>query len=214
MRLAVLFLVLELCALPGNRAAAQTYLGFIAGPTFADLNGSLVQDSDGAYGVLLGADLEVVLSRTWLLDAEIMWIQKGVSNVPFGTELIDFRNAYIEVPLTVNLLFPIARGLWSVGPYLGAAIGYNLTCNFRFEGESEYTGCEDDTPGGTARSLDVSIPIGIAFRRSYPGGFRLSLEVRYYQGLLNALDAGGQSARNRVLAVLFSFSPPLTDANR
>ena len=212
--LALVCVALGVCAIEVKHADAQTYLGLTAGPTFAGLHGGLVSEADGAYGVLVGADLQVEIGRSVVFDAELQWIQKGVSNVPLDGEIVDFRNAYIEVPITFNLLFPIGSGGWSVGPYAGGAVGLNVNCDFRFEGESAYRLCQDDTPGGDAKNFDVSIPMGIAFRRSYPGGFRLSLEVRFYQGLINALDVAGQSARNRVLAMMFSFSPPLIDAGR
>jgi hypothetical protein len=207
-----LALAAALAALPGlgpTAAAGQTYVGLAAGATIARMSGSLVERADVAFGAQVGLDLEIAASPNWLIDAEFMYVQKGVSNVPRGSDLVDFRHSYLEAPITVNRLFGILGGRWAVSPYLGAAVGLNQGCGVRSLGEFEYSDCNETTPGGTARRLEVSLPLGLALRRRYPGGARLAFEARYSLGLTSVLETTGQTARNGVLALLFSFALPL-----
>lgn len=209
-RLRSVYVLLALSGVAVPPVAAQPHIGLTIGPSYATLSGSLIDSSKGAYGVHMGLNFEHDYGSRWLLDVELAYSQKGVSDTPFDGEILDFRHNYFELPITLNRLFQISGGPWAVSPYAGVAVALNLDCGFRYEGESEYTDCEEGTPGGNAASYDIGIPIGVGLRRRYPGGSGLGAEIRYTFGLRNAFDQEGQTARNGSLQVLFSFVIPLT----
>ncbi len=194
-------------------AYAQTYIGLTAGATVAAMTGGLIERADVAFGAAVGANFEWQPWQDWMIDGEFLFTQKGVSNVPEGFDRIDFRQTYLEMPVTLNRVIPIRRSGWYVSPYLGVAAGINRGCDIRSEGESEYEECTDTTLGGTATTFEFGIPLGVALRRVHPGGSRLAFEARYALGLTTVLDAAGGSARNSLFTFLFSFALPLGRAN-
>lgn len=213
-RLAIGVAVLGLSMSLASPARPQAYVGLTGGATVATMIGGLIDRADVAYGAVVGLNLELEPWSRWLIDMEFLFIQKGVSNVPDGADEVDFRHTYLETPVTLNRLLPIANSGWSVSPYLGVTAGLNRGCDIRSQGEFEYADCEDDTLGGTASRLEVSVPVGVALRRSHPGGSRLAFEIRFSQGLTRVLDATGGSARNSVFACFFSFALPLGRGDR
>ncbi len=188
---------------------AQPHLGLTGGVTYATFSGDLVERADGAYGSFLAGNFEWWLGA-WVLDAEFGVMQKGVSNLPLGADLLDFRLEYLELPVTLNRVFRFGRG-WGVAPYAGVSFALSSGCGFRFDGQSAYEDCGEETPGGNTKAWDLGLPVGFAFRRTYEGGSRLSLEVRYAFGVSGALDVEGRAARNNVLTVLLGFAVPLVN---
>lgn len=190
-------------------AAAQSHIGLVIGPTMANLAGDLVESSDIAWGVFVGLNYELELGEDWQLDAEFGLSQKGASRVPTADGPIDYNLSYIEVPVTINRLFWIADGRWAISPYLGLAAGMATSCGVRPSGEFDYTDCDETTPGGAYEKLDLSVPIGVAFRHRYRGGSAMAVEARYSVGLSAVFDTGSGTARNNVATVMFSFVFPL-----
>lgn len=206
---ALLAAAVVVCLVPARPAAAQSHIGLVVGPAMASMSGDLVQSSDIAWGVFVGLNYELEFGDDWQLDAELGLSQKGASRVPTSGGPVDYNLSYIEVPVTLNRLFWIADGRWAISPYAGIAAAMATSCGVRPSGEFDYTDCDETTPGGAYADLDLSVPIGVAFRHRYRGGSAMAIEARYSLGLSDVFEIDGRTARNNVATVMFSFVLPL-----
>ncbi len=195
-------------------AVAQVSVGFTGGVTWSGMTGSFVDGSGRELGSVIGLNAEYQIGRLWVLDAEFNLTQKGADDLrlPTSAELIDFRHKYLEVPILLHHVFRLPGGRFAVHPYAGGAVGLNVGCDLRYEDSFTFEPCEEATPGGLGRRVDASVVIGVAFRRRFGGLSTISLESRLSLGLTTVSEeahAGGLSARNNVVHVLFSFGLPL-----
>lgn len=209
-RTGLLLLVLAAgLALPRS-ARAQWQIGFQGGPTVSTLSGSFVDAADPVLGGTVGIDLERWLGPGWVIDVDVALVQRGAGDLPAGSRLVDFRLSYLEAPITVGRTFPLFGGGWRIGPYAGAALSWLSSCGMRFQGQHDYMDCVEERPGGEPSRLDPSVPVGVALRHRYPGGSRISVDVRYSYSLSSALTPGDLSARSHLLQVVFGFTLPLS----
>lgn len=194
--------------------SAQWHVGIQTGGTIGTLSGGFVERADIAYGATIGADVEYWFAERWVIDADLVLLQRGASNIPHDADVVDFRFNYLETPLMVGHAFPILGRRWAVSPYAGLSAGWISDCGVRFEGQSHYMKCEEGNPGGPVTKIDVNVPFGVAFRHRYPGGSRLTLDLRFAVSITPVLQPDGREARSRVLQLLFSFVLPLSEENR
>lgn len=194
--------------------AAQLHAGLQSGITVSGFEGGLAEGADPVLGGTFAIDLEYWLGPRWVLDVDVGLVQRGAGNLTIRGDTVDYRINYLEVPVMLGHAFPISGGRWHLAPYIGAALSRVSDCGVRFEGEWRYGDCGDQTPGGRSTRFDVSVPLGVAVRHRYPGGSRLSFELRYSESLSNVLSSDGASARNRLLQALIGFVLPLREVER
>lgn len=201
--------------------AQKSHLGLVAGFVGATMNGSYIEGSSGlekGFSGMLTIDRE--FNSRWSIEAAFCWMQKGGSKLALSGSDEDgatygYQFSYLELPVLIRLKFPIAGGPWHVVPFAGMAIGTNAGGKYkdgdRFEFEEEAT-VDENSPGGKAKSLELSIPLGSYFWIEFPGDSRFILGLKYELGLTNvftAAEEAGKTARNSALVVMFGFVGPL-----
>jgi hypothetical protein len=202
-----------------SQSHAQSHIGIMAGPSAGTMYGSYIKGTDGLeLGFSANLTLDKHLGKDWEIVVGVGWVQKGGKKVQLSGFSSDstygFQSSYIEVPIVFRKKFKMTQNEWYIAPLAGLAVGFNGGCSWkeghRFEFEEEP--CDENTPGGEMKKLDLSIPFGVAFWKEFTGGSRFHLELRYELGLLNIFEGAaeaGESAKNGVLVAQFGFSIPL-----
>ena len=156
----------------------------------------------------------------WSIETGFCWMQKGgkklaLSGLTEDGATYGYQFSYLELPVLIRKKFSISGGPWHIVPFAGAAIGtyaggkYKDGNSFEFGEEAKL---EENTPGGKAKSLELSIPFGSYFWIEFPGDSRFILGLKYELGLTNvftAAEEAGKTARNNALVVMFGFVGPL-----
>jgi hypothetical protein len=209
-----MILLATLCA--AIPTSAQSHFGLRAGPTFGDMTGDFVEGSEGReVGVYLAVTVERQIGGNFALVTGVAFMQKGGMKLSLSShdDRWGFRTTYLQIPLLLRHAFQIPNSRWSIAPYAGPALNLNTGCalkdadHFHFDLE-----CEEGSPGGVPKSMEVSAPIGVAFWHEFEGGSRFVLETRLDLGFSNVFEEAGDlgmSARNNVLQAMFGFSLPL-----
>lgn len=198
--------------------AQNSHLGIYGGFASASMSGNYIEGSDGrewGFNFFLSLDREI--SQRWSIETGISWIQKGgqklqLAGVPDRT--VGFQTSYLQLPVLARYKFPVSNGPWHIVPFAGIALGANVGCAHkdgnRFEFEEDP--CDENSPGGKPKELELSIPFGSYFWIEYKGGSRFILGLKYDLGLTNVFTAAeetGLQARNGALVFMFGFVGPL-----
>jgi hypothetical protein len=201
--------------------AQRSHLGLMAGFAGASMSGSYIESSSGfEKGFHFFATIDREFNDRWSMETGISWIQKGGSKLALSGLSADgatygFQTSYLQVPILVRLNFPISNGPWHVVPFAGLAIGSNAGGKYkdgdRFEFEEDAT-LDENSPGGSPKTLELSVPFGSYVWINFPGESRFILGAKFEIGLTNvftAAEEAGQQARNNVLVLMFGFVGPL-----
>jgi len=201
--------------------AQKSHLGLMAGFVGATMSGSYIEGSNGferGFHGMLSIDRE--FSNRWSIETGFSWMQKGGSKLALSGMNEDgatygYQFSYIQVPILARLKIPISGGPWYFVPFAGVAIGTNASGKYKdgdsFEFEEEAT-VDENSPGGKAKTLELSIPFGSYFWIEFPGDSRFIFGLKYELGLTNvftAAEEAGKTARNNALVVMFGFVGPL-----
>lgn len=200
--------------------AQKSHLGLMGGFAGATMTGSYIRGSSGPeMGFHFFGMIDREFSERWALEAGVSWMQKGGKKLVLSDhsgegETYGFQTSYLQVPVLARITFPISGGPWFFAPFAGAALGANVGCKHkegdRFEFEEEP--CDENSPGGKPKTLELSIPFGVYLWHEFPGESRVLLGLKYEVGLTNAFTAAeefSQAARNNVFLFLFGFALPL-----
>jgi hypothetical protein len=206
--------VVALAVIHGSADAtwAQLHAGLQSGVTISTFSGSFATDAVPVLGGTIAVDLEYWFGSHWVLDVDVGLVQRGAGGLVVDGDTIDFRINNLEIPVMLGRRLTPFGERWAVAPYVGVAVGRVSACGVRYEGEWGYGDCEETAPGGAAAAFDVSLPIGVAFRHRYPGGARISIDLRYSPSLSRTLTPGSASARHHVVQALLAFVVPLSRA--
>jgi len=201
--------------------AQKSHLGLMAGFVGATMGGSYIEGSSGferGFHGMLSIDREI--NDRWSIETGFSWMQKGGSKLALSGLDEDgatygYQFSYIQVPILARLKFPISGGPWHIVPFAGVAIGTNAGGKYkdgdRFEFEEDAT-VDENSPGGKAKTLELSVPLGSYFWVEFPGDSRFIFGLKYELGLTNvftAAEEAGKTARNNALMMMFGFVGPL-----
>ena len=178
----VLLLVLVSTLIISIAANAQSNrFGLMGGLNLANFsNPDLEFDNLTAFG--FGGVFELALGDMFVLCFEPMYLQKGASLDFMGISEVDFKLAYLEVPL----LFKVPFSKTPTKPYVigGPTVGYLMSSKV----EVSVLGVkgEEDVKDYT-KSLDYGILLGAGVSFAM-GNTNMFVEVRYALGLANIYE--------------------------
>ena len=162
--------------------AQSNRFGLMGGLNLANLsNPDLEFDNLTAFG--FGGVFELALGNNFALCLEPMYLQKGASLDFMGISEIDFKLAYLEMPL----LFKVPFSTSPTKPYVigGPTIGYLLSSNL----EVTVLGVKviDEDVKEETKNLDYGVIIGagVSFQM---GNTSVFVEARYALGLVDVSD--------------------------
>jgi opacity protein-like surface antigen len=176
-------IALALTASLAGPVQAQIYVGGSAGATYFKAFGSDVPtDRKFDWGFTAGAFGQLYLNPNFALNLEANWIQKN-STDSAGTDAGKLKLSYLEVPLTLNIVFPFDDD-WYGLVYVGGSIGFNMSCS---------AGGADCLP--EPEGTEFAIPVGGGIGKKLASGMFVGLNVRYSYGMSDIVDQVG--AKNR-----------------
>jgi len=178
-----LVVLLALCmVLP---VSSQVNLGILGGLNLANI--SVDPEQEGldwsnrtAFG--FGGVLDFNLNESVALHLEPMYLQKGTKADVEETFEIEFKAAYLEIPVMLKYAF----GTSEIKPYViaGPSIGYNLSAKVKMSGGGE---SEEEDVKDTIKSFDFGLGFGAGVN-VLMGNNSIFVEARYTLGLTNIND--------------------------
>jgi hypothetical protein len=183
--------------LAGSARAQNVELGLVGGATYSTLSGDFVESADWKWGGYLGGYLRYMINDYLGFAVNAAWLGKGANNVVTPADTVDVSLTYFELPLTLNVAFPLG-GDWYAGAYAGGALGFQLSCSV-----SE-TDCASGTTGGIGKGSEWTIPVGAGVGRRV-GEVIVALDARYAFGLSDVFQDVNVRTRtwNLLLRVIF-----------
>lgn len=183
-RTTLLGIAIALSAAPTQPLLAQNWqAGFSAAPTYTNLTGDFVAQSDWAWGLLIGGQIEYLAHRNFSVELGANFLQKGTelgqtTEGNFGS----LRLRYLELPLLLTLKLPLTRD-WSFRAFGGGTLGLNLSCQVKGI-SAVWESCKDAAAVGDSETLEWSVPFGGGFAYTTPfANSSLIFDVRYVLGM-------------------------------
>lgn len=179
---------------------AQGRFGLKAGTTYYTMhtsNNKTLDYSQGKFGYIVGASYELVMNKWFSIQPELNYSFQVARENYYGSNL---KLNYTQVPVLLHLHPGNSPATIYVGPQLS------------FLGSANIKSDEGKTTGFSGRMNQTDF--GIAFGGGWvPAGGKsgLSVDVRVYKGLMNAIKAefdNGLKSRNTavMLTVGYLFS--------
>jgi hypothetical protein len=176
-----LLILLPVLATSASAQGPGTKFGaIIGGASLSDMAG-FAATSDSRWGGTAGFLVGVNTWRT-SVTFEGTWIQKGGG---------DTRIDYIELPLTIGGIVPMASGAARGRFYSGISVGFKVSCS------SDVLDCDE------AKGTEWGWPIGLQFAKVTPTGSFFGFDVRYTVALSDAFDFNGVYNRPWVFRLMF-----------
>ena len=122
--LAIAIVTSVVLAFAAERAEAQLPLAFVAGPTFSTISSSEYDDTGSKTGFFAAVGTSFPLTETVSFNPYVGYVKKGTT---FGDGDEEASYDYIEIPLLVNVGFPLGETS-SLGLSAGPAIGFQISC--------------------------------------------------------------------------------------
>jgi hypothetical protein len=139
----------------------QTHFGFMGGGTYSKFHGADIPGTASfRAGFAVGAFATVGLIKNLALEPQVVYAMKG-SKVVDGTDNINLKSAYIEIPLLLKARFPSTSGNISPHFYLGPQVGFRVSCKFSDTNTSgtDTSDCKND-PDFTTKQEDFNLVMG------------------------------------------------------
>lgn len=180
-----LFLVVLLALCLVSSASSQVNIGVLGGLNLA--NHSFAPEYEGldwsnrtAFG--LGGVLDFTLFESFAILLEPMYLQKGSRSDWEEIYEIEYKTAYLEIPVMLKYTFATGK----INPYViaGPSIGYNLSAKVKASGDGE--SLEEDEKD-YFKSFDFSVGFGAGVNVPM-GNNTIFVEARYTLGLTNISD--------------------------
>ena len=208
MRLRVVLVVAFALCLAGQPAFAQLAFGGGAkgGVAFSKVSSdaSDIQDllNEQRFGVVIGAFLMIPLNDQFVIQPEVLFVQKGASGSTEGIDLT-FELDYVEIPILANFLFPTGG---SLAPFVftGPVPAFNTTAKVVQKFEGQNVGEEDFKDFFKTIDFLWTVGGGVQYQN-------LTIEARYTFGLgaANKNDVSddfvSEDFKNRTFAILFGI---------
>lgn len=211
---------LALLIASSSPAAAQWDILLTVGPTISNFSGSYVESSSSTWGIVGGVAVQWRFARHLALEGGFNLLsQKGAFKVRSATsDSIDYRTAYIEFPIALAYLFPIADDAWDIRVFGGATPAIGTGCDIKPSSQFSFnTDCAASLPGGDFETFDLLVQFGVGFDRIFKGGSGFGFDARYSIGTQNVLEAAsadGLTVKNRVLDIKLRVFMPLEGPRR
>lgn len=186
--------------LAGQGRAQNVNVGLVGGATYSTLTGDFVESADWKLGGYLGGYLRYMINDYFGFAVNAAWLGKGADSVVTPTDTVDVSLSYFELPLTLNVAFPLG-GDWYAGAYAGVGLGFQLGCSV------SGTDCASGTTGGIGKGSEWTLPVGAGVGRRF-GEMIVALDGRYSLGLSDVFQDVNVRTRtwNLLLRVIFPMN--------
>lgn len=168
----ILLPLLVVSAPAAHGQVAARYVGVAGGATSSDVSSPGGISSDSRWGATAGLVAGTVTFDYSFIELGPSWMQAGGG---------DLRLDYLDVPLLVGALVPIAGRDMIFRLYGGIGIGFKLGCSA--EGAAAIA-CD------LAKGSAWSIPLGASFAKELANGKFIGLDARYGVPLSDAFELG------------------------
>jgi opacity protein-like surface antigen len=215
----VLLALLAVVFVPVGSSAQQWNLNVYGGWSYANLTGGSAKMLGGDYtsGFAGGVGGELKLNEDWGWEFGLWYVQKGtkgqfstdtegnsflpVSNATFdGTVSLD----YVEVPILVNMYFPVGDKA-NIRGFIGPAIAFRTKAT-----------ADGDLNGGSGKinlqdaidDADITVMIGAGGQFELDR-INLMLDFRWDIGATNISNIEGTTLRNNTVMITAAIGIPL-----
>ena len=184
-------------------APSRPTFGVMAGVNLAKVGGSDVFGADNRTGLLGGVFLTLHLTRSFGIQPEILYSQKGFSDNSDPNFDATVKMDYIDVPVLLRYDIPVVgpiRPFFVAGP----AFGVQAKCAFEASGEGASASVDCDNLDDSEiqfekKTFDLSgvFGAGLDFR---VGGSTLMVGARYEHGFSDVVE--NAAVKNRTWSIV------------
>lgn len=175
---------------PEGRSDPSVHFGLVAGFSFSSLSDQNADGSTGTTsGITAGAFIASSLSRIWVGQAELVYVQRGGgdgADISIGDNV---RFDYLSLPLVGKLQLRLGR----TGK-LHFDLGLSLSV---LVNSSEAT--------GDVSSVDAGWLVGGGFTYHRRGGYAVIIDLRHESGLADVDTMDGESIRNKTWTLRLGY---------
>ncbi len=184
-----------LCTLSASLPAQQ--VGLLVGGTFSQLHGLNGVNSENRTGTLFGGALTLPFGRTWSVQPEVLFTNKGSKFNTGGGGQTNVRLDYLDIP--VLLRYDVAGGT-TLSPHLyaGPAVSYRVGCNVKVSGSGiPNTSSDCGRNNFDLKTFDWGAVVGGGVDLSL-GGFGVTGGARYGVGFADINNANTPTLSQRI----------------
>ncbi len=182
-------LSLAIAGATANASMAQLYVGVKGGGTLNTVSGKAAEGSkkDMLFGYGFGALVNYGFSRSFSLQPEVMFIQKGGKTSSETTDdFTQLKANYIEIPILAKAQFggEKFKGFVVLGPYASYWVGGKTKTNILGAESNESINFDNDIDddGYRQNRIDVGLSGGLGMQYAIGRG-NIFLDARYGFGL-------------------------------
>jgi hypothetical protein len=206
---------------PLSVAAQAWYLDLYAGWSYANLTGGSASWLGGDYksGFGGGVGAELMLNEDWGWEFGLWYVQKGTQGqwstsatgegyLPMPNDTFDGTVTldYVEVPILVNVYFPVSQTSQIRG-YVGPAFAFMTSA----KADGDYNGSSKEFDlSGDLDDADITVMIGAGGQFKVGERYNLLLDVRWDIGTTNIAKGDVAELRTSAFIVSVGFGYPLT----
>ena len=170
----------------GEPVSNKLTIGLKGGVNAGTQSGSGAADPSMHFGMCLGAFAVYALGPSLAVHGELLMTDKGADYVDSLGNDADEALLYVELPVFARYNMALGERLTAFG-FGGPSVAYLIDSKFTMKG--------DLSP------LDISVAAGVGVDIS-AGKRIIAVDLRFSQGLLNALDNGSDDTlRNRLVSL-------------
>jgi opacity protein-like surface antigen len=173
-----------------SAGSAQTKisLGLGVGPNFASLTTDPDLSWDSRFGFIIGADVELMFSEMWGLQAGAEYIMKGAEYTFLG-ETLTMKLSYISIPVYAKVKFSLDGSAFKPFLFAGPQIGFITSAEIEAGGTSQDVKDQFE-------STDFALDFGAGGEYALNPKTAIFASLGYSLGLSNIakLDAGEEGS--------------------
>ena len=166
----------------GYVQAQETNFGIKAGFNSFNITNDPGDEYDSRSGFYAGLFTHIHLSPQFALQPELLYSQKGTSNIDLGVVDADLKLDYLSIPVMVQYMFDNGFRI-EAGPQLGFLLNAKLDA-----------GADEEDVKDDFKSVDFGIGAGLGYIH-VPSGF--GVNARYNLGLTNISESDAVESNNR-----------------
>jgi len=199
-----------------NRKSQPIGMGLKIGTNFTNLSMDVEDEVQSIMGFCVGGSVTLGLNEFLELEPEILFATKRSRQFTdyYGSSYsneIEWRSTVIEVPVLIRASIPLGdvfRPFIFAGPYSSIRIGGKKIVTTKYKGKS----LSEEEEGADLKLFDFGYAFGAGCGFQIGGGSRLSLQIRFTNGLANIFDSKNspitwiQSIKTRNLSLILGFS--------
>lgn len=202
----IILAILIMAFLTGPLNAQIIRKGIKVGLSFANLNGSDVEDTDTKTGLAAGAFIAYSFSDVFAIQPEILYMMKGTKMTetdPYvGKITATWKINYVEVPVLAKVMIPTEG---NVKPNFFAGLSLGILMSSKVKGEAMGVSVELDVKDET-KNIDFGMVFGAGIDFELTKG-TITFDARYTLGLTSIDDTGmDEDVKNGVISIIGGFS--------